>query len=81
MSGHGCLTLPSMRPTIPKANLNPEPALTTSAGSKIGTTKRGIGPAYASKATRNGLRVSDLLGDWDVFAAKARALAADAAKR
>eukprot|EP00878_Enallax_costatus_P011072 GHUV01011564.1.p1 GENE.GHUV01011564.1~~GHUV01011564.1.p1 ORF type:complete len:404 (+),score=52.91 GHUV01011564.1:45-1256(+) len=30
------------------------------AGNKIGTTKRGIGPAYASKATRNGLRVSDL---------------------
>lgn len=30
------------------------------AGNKIGTTKRGIGPAYANKATRNGLRVSDL---------------------
>lgn len=30
------------------------------AGGKIGTTKRGIGPAYASKATRNGLRVGDL---------------------
>ena len=26
----------------------------------IGTTKKGIGPAYASKATRNGLRVGDL---------------------
>eukprot|EP00879_Flechtneria_rotunda_P022826 GHRR01024114.1.p1 GENE.GHRR01024114.1~~GHRR01024114.1.p1 ORF type:complete len:225 (+),score=67.82 GHRR01024114.1:162-836(+) len=30
------------------------------AGDKIGTTKRGVGPAYASKATRNGLRVGDL---------------------
>ena len=30
------------------------------AGKKIGTTKRGIGPAYASKATRIGLRVCDL---------------------
>ena len=30
------------------------------AGKQIGTTKRGIGPAYASKATRNGVRVGDL---------------------
>ena len=29
-------------------------------GNKIGTTKRGIGPAYASKATRNGVRVGDV---------------------
>jgi adenylosuccinate synthase len=29
--------------------------------SKLGTTKRGIGPAYADKATRVGLRVQDLL--------------------
>ncbi len=28
---------------------------------KIGTTKRGIGPAYADKAARTGLRVSDLM--------------------
>jgi adenylosuccinate synthase len=28
---------------------------------KIGTTKRGIGPAYADKAERTGLRVSDLM--------------------
>jgi len=31
----------------------------------IGTTKRGIGPAYADKATRSGLRIGDLLHpDW-----------------
>jgi adenylosuccinate synthase len=29
----------------------------------IGTTKRGIGPAYADKAARSGLRVGDLLHD------------------
>jgi adenylosuccinate synthase len=28
---------------------------------KIGTTKRGIGPAYGDKAARTGLRISDLL--------------------
>ena len=27
----------------------------------IGTTRRGIGPAYADKATRSGLRMGDLL--------------------
>src|SRR5438477_11115327 len=28
---------------------------------RIGTTKRGIGPAYGDKAARTGLRVSDLM--------------------
>ena len=32
----------------------------------IGTTKKGIGPCYASKATRNGIRVGELL-DFDHF--------------
>ena len=32
----------------------------------IGTTKRGIGPTYASKALRIGLRAGDL-ADWDNF--------------
>ncbi len=31
------------------------------AGSKIGTTKRGIGPAYGDKAARTGLRMGDLV--------------------
>ncbi len=30
-------------------------------GSQIGTTKRGIGPAYADKAARTGIRLGDLL--------------------
>lgn len=50
------------------------------AGGQIGTTKRGIGPAYASKATRNGIRVGELR-DLDAFAKKLRMLAADGAKR
>lgn len=33
----------------------------------LGTTKKGIGPAYSSKATRNGLRICDLLGDFEQF--------------
>ncbi|KAK9914823.1 hypothetical protein WJX75_001005 [Coccomyxa subellipsoidea] len=50
------------------------------AGKQIGTTKRGIGPAYASKATRNGIRVGELR-DLDAFAAKLRVLALDGQKR
>lgn len=49
-------------------------------GNKIGTTKRGIGPAYASKATRNGIRVGDVRNP-ETFAQKLRTLAADAAAR
>jgi len=36
---------------------------------KIGTTGRGIGPAYADKITRIGIRVGDLV-DWDQFVNK-----------
>jgi adenylosuccinate synthase len=36
---------------------------------KIGTTGRGIGPSYADKASRCGIRVGDLL-DWDSFTKK-----------
>ena len=38
---------------------------------KIGTTKRGIGPAYMDKAARTGIRMIDLM-DADEFAAKLR---------
>lgn len=41
---------------------------------KIGTTKKGIGPAYASKISRNGLRVGDLL-NWEYFEERFRSLA------
>jgi hypothetical protein len=50
------------------------------AGKQIGTTKRGIGPAYASKATRNGVRVGELR-DLESFATKLRVLARDGQKR
>ena len=39
------------------------------AGNKIGTTKRGIGPCYADKYTRIGLRACDLV-DFDNFKSK-----------
>ena len=39
-------------------------------GKSLGTTKKGIGPAYSSKATRNGIRVGDLLGDFKSFSEK-----------
>jgi len=38
----------------------------SSGGKRVGTTKRGIGPAYSDKASRMGLRVGELL-DWERF--------------
>ena len=40
-------------------------------GTRIGTTRRGIGPCYEDKAGRRGFRVGDLL-DWARFVAAAR---------
>ncbi len=48
------------------------------AGSKIGTTQRGIGPTYADKAHRTGIRMGDFLGtQWE---ARVRARAAEMAE-
>ena len=47
----------------------------------IGTTKKGIGPCYASKANRTGVRVGDLVGDFDHFALRLRQLFASCLKR
>ena len=41
-------------------------------GKKIGTTRRGIGPCYADKASRTGIRVGEMLNR-DAFAEKVRA--------
>ncbi len=38
---------------------------TAKGSGKIGTTGKGIGPAYTDKISRNGLRVGDLLHDFD----------------
>jgi len=43
---------------------------------KLGTTKRGIGPAYADKAMRVGIRVQDLL-DPEIFRQKLTAVLGD----
>ncbi|KAF8911893.1 P-loop containing nucleoside triphosphate hydrolase protein [Mucidula mucida] len=48
--------------------------------SSIGTTKKGIGPAYSGKASRSGLRVHHLF-DEDTFAAKFRKLVEGRFKR
>ncbi|OSD08269.1 Adenylosuccinate synthetase [Trametes coccinea BRFM310] len=49
-------------------------------GSSIGTTKKGIGPAYSSKASRSGLRVHHLF-DHETFAQKFRKLVEGRFKR
>ncbi|XP_038072076.1 adenylosuccinate synthetase isozyme 1 A-like [Patiria miniata] len=40
----------------------------------IGTTKKGIGPTYSSKASRSGLRICDLMADFSAFSEKFRSL-------
>lgn len=39
-------------------------------GKKIGTTCRGIGPAYEDKVARRGIRAGQLLGDFSIFTEK-----------
>ncbi|KAG9054894.1 hypothetical protein FS842_003824 [Serendipita sp. 407] len=48
-------------------------------GKSIGTTKKGIGPAYSSKASRSGLRVHHLFDD--TFAEKFRKIVEGRFKR
>lgn len=40
---------------------------------KVGTTGKGIGPTYADKISRTGLRVGDILGDFDTAYSRAKA--------
>lgn len=40
----------------------------------LGTTKKGIGPTYSSKANRLGIRVADLIDDFEGFTEKLRNL-------
>uniref|UniRef100_A0A4W5R575 Adenylosuccinate synthetase n=1 Tax=Hucho hucho TaxID=62062 RepID=A0A4W5R575_9TELE len=44
-------------------------------GKSIGTTKKGIGPTYSSKASRTGLRICDLLADFKDFSMRFKNLA------
>jgi adenylosuccinate synthase len=44
--------------------------------SKIGTTRKGIGPCYMDKAARNGIRIADLM-DANEFARKVRKIVSD----
>lgn len=50
-------------------------------GKKIGTTMKGIGPTYSCKASRNSLRVADLLDDFNTFSEKYRDLSNNYCKR
>jgi adenylosuccinate synthase len=54
---------------LPYHKLQDSAAESAMGNAKIGTTGRGIGPAYADKVTRTGIRVGDLV-DWDSFTRK-----------
>src|SRR6201996_7264517 len=57
---------------LPYHRLLDEQRESTKGKNKIGTTKRGIGPAYGDKAARVGLRMGDLMQP-KIFAEKLRA--------
>ncbi|KAM9809286.1 adenylosuccinate synthetase isozyme 2 [Syngnathus typhle] len=44
-------------------------------GKNLGTTKKGIGPVYSTKAARSGLRICDLLADFTHFSERYKVLA------
>ncbi|KAG7462970.1 hypothetical protein MATL_G00190400 [Megalops atlanticus] len=44
-------------------------------GKNLGTTKKGIGPVYSAKAARSGLRICDLLSDFQAFSERYKILA------
>ncbi|MEX1032254.1 MAG: adenylosuccinate synthase [Cellvibrionaceae bacterium] len=69
-----CLRLSPACPLILPSHVALDQARETALGSgKIGTTGRGIGPAYEDKAARRGLRLGDLLNA-ERFAAKLKDL-------
>lgn len=49
-------------------------------GKSIGTTRKGIGPAYSTKASRSGIRISEVF-DEPLFEEKIRELARQASRR
>ncbi|KAI9744132.1 MAG: hypothetical protein M1818_002284 [Claussenomyces sp. TS43310] len=49
-------------------------------GGKIGTTGKGIGPCYSTKASRSGIRIADVFNE-ELFEKKVRTLAAGFKKR
>ena len=50
-------------------------------GNEIGTTLKGIGPCYSSKAARAGVRLHQVLGNKDDFHRRLRAMAEDMKNR
>ncbi|MDR1676351.1 MAG: adenylosuccinate synthase [Tannerella sp.] len=75
-SGHditGCLRISKKAHLILPTHRMLDAASEAAKGSaRIGTTGKGIGPAYTDKVSRNGLRVGDLLHGFDARYAAAR---------
>lgn len=57
-------------PPVPAGPPGPPWLMALGLSSSIGTTRKGIGPAYSSKAARTGLRICDLLSDFDEFSTR-----------
>lgn len=57
-------------PPVPAGPPRSPELMALALSSSIGTTRKGIGPAYSSKAARTGLRICDLLSDFDEFSSR-----------
>ncbi|KAM9090780.1 adenylosuccinate synthetase isozyme 1 isoform 3-T3 [Megaptera novaeangliae] len=68
-------TAPSRHPVLPTSSRWPFTGSPEMFIRSIGTTRKGIGPAYSSKAARTGLRICDLLSDFDEFSTRFKNLA------
>uniref|UniRef100_A0A673J3T1 Adenylosuccinate synthetase n=1 Tax=Sinocyclocheilus rhinocerous TaxID=307959 RepID=A0A673J3T1_9TELE len=56
-------------------NITHESRLLSVSPPSLGTTKKGIGPVYSAKAARSGLRICDLLADFQEFSERFKHLA------
>uniref|UniRef100_A0A671SAV6 Adenylosuccinate synthetase n=1 Tax=Sinocyclocheilus anshuiensis TaxID=1608454 RepID=A0A671SAV6_9TELE len=56
-------------------NITHESHLLSVSPPSLGTTKKGIGPVYSAKAARSGLRICDLLADFQEFSERFKHLA------
>lgn len=55
-------------------NITHESHLLSVSPPSLGTTKKGIGPVYSAKAARSGLRICDLLADFQEFSERSGVL-------
>uniref|UniRef100_A0A8C1WJC1 Adenylosuccinate synthetase n=1 Tax=Cyprinus carpio TaxID=7962 RepID=A0A8C1WJC1_CYPCA len=73
--GKGCISEHSHDVCLMHVNITHGSHLLSVSPPSLGTTKKGIGPVYSAKAARSGLRICDLLADFQEFSERFKHLA------